>query len=168
MKRSGELDLFRKKTGSLILAYVPPSYSKPNENDAEFIKREGVVMLRFVPTKANDENARDWDASHYFALSGTDAGKVLHVIDRRLPLETVKGYNSYLKLTHDNEGKYSNLSFYSKENSQDDSLSLGFTSGSFKFNMTLNAGEVAQVAELLKFAIPRMLGWDQAQPRTQD
>lgn len=127
------------------------AYDNPNRPD----RMEGGVFIEAAPTVA--PNRYDWDNKIIFALSPSDIGKILH--------DGLRGGN--VSIFHD-PGAKSNKANVTKKSLK---ITKGPKGGFFwalrqetagverSVSIPVSNDEATIIAELLKAAIPKILGW---------
>lgn len=141
--RSGTYAIYKGK-GALQVSLIPPTYTirQIRNEETAFISKNGSVLFEVAPGVGKKE--WDWEKKITFALGLPDIGTILA--------------SDEVSLLHDNNGTIKKL--YLKPGNIQGTYMLTLAIGKDTVTVPLSEAEMVVLAELLKAAIPTLVGWN--------
>lgn len=151
----GKASFYRKGQGEFQFDLIPPSWEDNQEKDSRRLTSEGAILIeaaRAIP----DSEKSDWQNKIRFGLGMNDFGILLTGLkagDRKVSLvhqHPGDGHTSSLRIEPGSPGTWKWVLNGKSVGSGEDSSVCVY----------LNDSQMATLMELVRFAIPRIIGWD--------
>jgi len=151
-----------KGKGSIAIKVIPPTWTQQQGTKSYVLSREGGLLFEFAPSTTIREY--DWSKKTTFFLSATECGEVLNrgatgcefLHDPGAQSDSAGQITKKMKWspTPDQKGIYVGLTVNDKSNPESAS----------QISLPVSWSEFMVIDSLIRFCIPRFLGFDQCFP----
>jgi len=150
-KRSENFSVYMKKQGQFQFSFAGPRWKVPEGKQFEVVDKEGAIFIEAAPTLDDGERC-DWGNKIIMALGSADLGQILSGLK----------VDNKVHLVHDHNGKTSTFKI-EPGNKGSFKLSIGQKEGANNKFVSVYAKthQIMSFVQLVEFAVPRVLGWDQ-------